>query len=106
MGYYTRYQLRIQEGDPNLIVDFREENEHVQYAIDNNGNCQEECKWYDSDKDMEAFSKKHPNTLFLLEGEGEESGDIWKQYWRNGKVQTVQGVIIFEPFDESKMINP
>lgn len=52
---------------------------------------------------MKAFSEKHPEALFELSGDGEESGDLWKQYWRNGKVQHCSGTIVYDEFDESKM---
>jgi hypothetical protein len=65
---------------------------------------EESCKWYDYEKDMKAVSKKYPTTIFILEGEGEESGDIWKAYFLDGKMQKCKAKIIFDEFDESKLI--
>lgn len=64
----------------------------------------ESCKWYDHDRDMRLISQKHPETIFILEGEGEESGDIWKKYYLNGKFQTAKAVVTYEEFDESKLV--
>jgi len=52
---------------------------------------------------MRQYSLKHPNTLFKLSGEGEESGDIWQEYYLNGKMQLVTAQIVFDDFDESKL---
>lgn len=61
------------------------------------------CKWYRHDEDMKRISRKYPDTIFILEGKGEESGDIWKKYYLNGKCQKSEAVITFEEFDESKL---
>ena len=103
MGYYTCYRMEVIEGDHNLISQLREENEDAAYALDEEGNFANNCKWYESDSDMKAFSEKHPKALFLLEGDGEDSPDYWRQYWKNGKCQNVQGEIVYEEFDETKM---
>jgi len=61
------------------------------------------CKWYKHESDMASFSKKYPESLFVLKGEGEESEDIWIKYFLNGKMQTAEAKITFEEFDESKL---
>jgi len=103
MGYYTHFNLRILEGNPYLIEDFREKYESAKFAINENGESRDSTKWYDNEKDLRAFSKKHPTTLFELSGEGEDSGDQWKKYFKNGKMQTCRAAITFEPFNESKL---
>jgi hypothetical protein len=64
----------------------------------------DDCKWYDHDKDMREISKKYPETIFILEGEGEESGDIWKKYYLNGKCQVAKAEVIIPEFDETKLV--
>jgi hypothetical protein len=64
---------------------------------------EEPCKWYTWEADMRKISKQFPNTIFLIEGEGEDSGDIWKAYFLNGKMQKAEAKITFEPFDEQKL---
>ena len=52
---------------------------------------------------MLEVSKLYPEHLFMLEGEGEESGDIWRKYFFNGKYQICNAIITFEPFDKTKL---
>jgi hypothetical protein len=116
MGYYTRYSLSIgiDENDlilgldipktsEDLIAELRESLDDAAYALDENGNVDGDCKWYDHEDDLKSFSKKYPNALFTLSGEGEESGDIWKKYFKDGKVQRANAVITFEKFDPKKL---
>jgi hypothetical protein len=63
----------------------------------------EPCKWYEHEDDMRKFSQLYPFILFEFSGEGEESGDIWKKYFLNGKMQICSARIEFEPFDETKL---
>lgn len=101
MGYYTQYELEIIDGDIELIEKFRSECEAAKYAINGNGESQECCKWYEHETDLRKFSKKHPEVLFGLSGEGEESGDIWREYYRNGKMQSCKERIVIPEFNAS-----
>jgi hypothetical protein len=115
MGYYTQYKLTVYapEDDGSLqalqeSVDFIDEiNEShaaiiagiagYDYLFDNS------CKWYEHEEDMIAYSKKHPDLVFKLHGEGEESGDIWQKWFVNGKMQTCHAKIVFDPFDPTQL---
>ena len=99
MGYFTRYELEVIEGGHSLIAEFVGENEEAAYAIDEDGSVEESCKWYGHEKDMRAFSMKHPEALFRLSGEGEESGDIWAEYYRGGKMQNCKARIVIPEFN-------
>lgn len=103
MGYYTSHELKVLSGNSDLITQFREENDSAKYALDSQGGTSESCKWYDSDTDLMEFSKKHPAELFELSGEGEESGDLWKLYVKNGKSKKVKAVITYPEFNESDL---
>jgi hypothetical protein len=66
-----------------IIEEFINEFEDAAYALDKDGSCYELCKWYEHEEELRKFSKKHPEAIFKLKGEGEESGDIWIKYFKN-----------------------
>ena len=112
MGYYTNYTLKYTEDkeeddaylerlgveEKEVYVDHEEQLWERYYA-----SFEEATKWYDWQKNMKEYSKEYPDTLFELSGEGEESGDIWRAYFKNGKMQYCQARIVFDEFDESKL---
>jgi len=99
MGYYRRYELSVIDGDNNLITELREFSEDANYAINDNGESEDSCKWYKYQEDLKKFSSMHPITLFKLSGEGEESGDIWNAYFKDGKMQMCKAKIVFDEFN-------
>lgn len=102
MGYYTRYNLKIwqyNDVQPDLFdkdkIEWSPEIKEAytthpgyDYAVDEDGDSYDEVKWYDHDDDMLEHSRKYPNLVFRLTGEGEESGDQWCTYYQNGKSKT------------------
>lgn len=99
MGYYTRHELTIL-GDVNYTIDHEIEiSKLAEYS-----NCfDDEIKWYGCENDMKKYSKKHPELTFLIEGEGEDTGDVWKAYFKNGKMFKTKATMTFESYDESKL---
>jgi hypothetical protein len=79
------------------------EDEDADYALEPDGNTKESCKWYDWQKSLIAFSVATPGVLFTLDGEGEESGDIWKAYALDGKIQIAKAEIIIAGFNEAAL---
>jgi hypothetical protein len=104
MGYYTSYKLSMVEGDDELINIFRKECDGANYALDEWGDSNDSCKWYDSKKDIIEFSKKYTDAIFLLEGEGEENGDLWKLYVKDGHTQECKAKMVYPEFDKSKLL--
>ena len=47
---------------------------------------EDKVKWYEHEQDMIEVSKKFPEIEFILEGDGEEGGDLWRKYFRGGTV--------------------
>lgn len=97
MGYYTDYALTA---EPNIVDDEFAELFHrtTQYWL-NEG----EIKWYNHDEDMIEISKLYPDVLFTLDGNGEDVGDIWRTYYKNGKMQETKAKFMFDEFDENKL---
>ena len=84
MGYYTHYTLE---------TDHEHDMEKFEAAIRevSGYGCnmfEESIKWYDHEKDMLAVSKQFPDVTFFLTGTGEESTDLWAQWFKNGEVKT------------------
>jgi len=105
MGYYTKHNLEIKKGCTGLISELREWCEDARDSFDDDGKCEEETKWYSHREDLISFSKNHPEAIFLLCGQGEESGDIWREYYKGGRIQVCRAVISFDDFDESRLKN-
>lgn len=99
MGYYTRYTLNILENS--------------EYGVDYHGDIasisgysspfDDECKWYRHEEDMITLSERYPDVLFELIGEGEESPDFWKKYFRNGQMKICKGTVVYESFDPKSL---
>lgn len=99
MGYYTFYKLKINEATNEqkelMVKELNENNkdysdaEILEYLI-NNPNDTPEYKWYEYRIDMEKLSSKFPEIKFTLNGEGEESNDIWEITFLNGKIISVK----------------
>jgi len=109
MGYCTSYELSIIEGNITINEIYDQWNmgkihfEGFDYAIDEDGMRIDDVKWYDHVDDMRVLSKLFPDVLFLLYGEGEDSGDVWKKYFKNGKMHNCSTFITFEEYDESQL---
>jgi hypothetical protein len=97
MGYYTRFTLStVTNYDGNDYKELLVETLDFSPFSDS-------CKWYDHELDMIGFSEAYPKTVFKLEGEGEDSGDLWVKYFKNGRMQKCQAKIVYDEFDESKL---
>ena len=52
---------------------------------------------------MKEFSKKFPDALFILEGDGEGSDDLWKAYFKNGLGQMAPVRFEYADYDEQQL---
>ena len=109
MGYLTNYKLDVKNehhDQADAFFKWAETKPDVVsgYSLEHFLRSDHDTvKWYDHDKDMKEISKKFPELVFELCGEGEESGDIWKKYYKDGKVQVCKAKITFDEFDEKKL---
>ena len=98
MAYHIEYKLKIINGE-DYNINYEDELIKVTgyYPLES------DCGWRSCESDMKQFSLNHPNTLFEITGDGEESTDLWKQYFLNGKTQICRAKITFDSFDKSLM---
>src|SRR5271167_3366834 len=101
MGYNTQFRLEIEPENPDLLTELAEGNDQMSGAI-----CGDSIKWYDHKDEMIALSKRFPDTLFTLYGDGEESRDLWVKYFKNGKMQSYEAEIIYPPVNENGWEEP
>lgn len=79
MGYYTRFELTVRP------YEYEERAKAKLEKISGHELFETSVKWYEYETHMTAVSKEIP-ALLILDGHGEESGDIWRTAWLNGKV--------------------
>ena len=60
-------------------------------------------KAYDFVDDMTEISKEFPDIVFQFECHGEEFGDVWKAYFKNGKNYITKPKISWDDFDITKL---
>lgn len=105
MGYYTSYSLSV-TGPEEFMDEFKQyagsgatfgqyDLAVKQWLVDD----LDEMKWYDWKDDVADISERFPFLLFEVTGEGEEAGDLWHAYARNGKVSVVRAQITFPKID-------
>ena len=132
MGYYTHYRLDVAMGDgtegdwvpqcahtviPEAmychvcgkaigdrsifeVIGERIKDDQQFYAVREGV---EPTKWYKHDKDMLGLSREFPGVLFMLHGEGEEGGDLWRTYYFDGRLQHEKAVISYAEYDPAKL---
>jgi len=121
MGYYTDYTLTasictvaensyITATIPHITRIGLEEEIEKMNVFDGGGDIEygyyANAKWYDWEEDMCLLSKRFPEILFCLHGNGEGDDDMWDAYFFEGKSQHCPAVITYDDFDPSKLISP
>jgi hypothetical protein len=83
MGYYTDYKLSWNGPGPSRyeLIELTQEED---WEKNNQGFGLSETKWYQHEEHMLGISAKYHETLFKLDGEGEESGDVWRKFYKGG----------------------
>lgn len=104
MGYYTKFYLKAIDLKPSpdrpvFDEDFFNSLELCGFSADDKPWVDYGCldgrlalgdgesyKWYEHDDEMKKVSEKYRDIVFILDGDGEESGDIWRAFYLNGHV--------------------
>lgn len=105
MGYYTYFTLSASRVSSVKVQALQSEVDRMNIFEEcwDDTNWSAYAKWYDWEQDMLLLSARFPDVLFQLDGDGEESGDIWRAYFMNGKMQYESCHFFFGEFDEGKM---
>lgn len=88
MGYYTRFALTVEPADAWDRA--QEEIGKVwedESPFEKPGWHTDSLKWYDWEDGLKKASAQLPDVMFILDGEGEEQGDVWRAFFRAGDVQ-------------------
>jgi hypothetical protein len=102
MGYNTHYGLdyHAPDEDQQMLIEghfLKISGMHINH-VDGN-----QMKWYEHEDHMRKLSARFPDILFTLSGQGEESDDQWRKYFKGGKMQECRAVISFPPFNPDKL---
>lgn len=112
MGYYTDFSLRAEwysenSGPSQEEIKNLEDEIKKMMVFESGGDFDfgwwANGKWYDWEEDMALLSKRFPDFLFSLNGDGESQDDIWGVYFLNGKIMRDARSIVTEPFDPGKL---
>lgn len=108
MGYYTSYSVEAMNDSMELDMALMARETDLEHLIGSYTGGYENpfgdsCKWYEHMADMERFSKNFPSVTFKVTGEGEETGDLWEAFFRNGESYKQTAMITYAPFDEEKL---
>ena len=91
MGYYTYLSVEIDLEEPDVeqvaeaLGDVISDTDVAFWRSALSGET--EVKWYDGTADMREVSRRHPEAVITLRGEGEDANDRWVEYHHNGRVQ-------------------
>jgi len=83
MGYYTYFTLTMigsEEDKTQAEIDAEKSDNWCIKDLVVEG-CVD-AKWYSFFEDFSAFAKQHPNILFIVDGSGEDSDDVWQHRFR------------------------
>lgn len=85
MGYYTYHKVScdkpgiLEEAINKLVA-------RTGYSTDDFDSA-DGIKWYSETDDMQELSLMYPGVTFRVDGDGEESCDIWVHWYRDGEMR-------------------
>lgn len=93
MGYYTQYELAVENGDLEEIE------EAITKKYDGYNPFGDSTKWYNYEDHCRLVSLDFPSATIIISGVGEEQPDMWKHWFRNGKHKKCVAEITFNEPD-------
>lgn len=111
MGYYSYFTLTVLQNSEEveedirkgLVAKFQKYSEIADYCLDEDGDPAMSTKWYYAEVDLLAFSRHHPEYLFMLEREGEHTCDMERIYAKDGKSYSDSVEITWDDDPEGKL---
>lgn len=97
MGYYTDYRLKVFGRGKTTAQHMEQIKERFKIKAFYSS------KWYDHEEELKEYSKEHEGQLFELTGFGEDKCDIWRAYFKEGKMNKEQACIEFWNYDEDRL---
>ena len=106
MRYRTSYNMTVQNVKDNdqyeSLCDALNGKGILNYALYRGGlrgisaEFHENCPvtWRYHEKDMMDISKRFPNMVFQLRGQGEDHDDLWEKYFQNGDCEKCRAEIM------------
>ena len=85
MGYYTTYSLTLEEGPREQFQRMLEDIDAMMGDNEMSSFESINAKWYSYETDIKQLSLKYPDIIFRVNGDGEDSDDLWQDFWHNGK---------------------
>lgn len=99
MGYQTYYTLSLDPQNEKKLAEIIETEELLD-IFDHEGNATDWYKWYEYRSDMITVSRRHPDLIFCLRGEGEDREDNWMEYYHDGKFKHLQPELRWPSFED------
>lgn len=102
MGYYTNYDLAVINKDDSKVKAFKEDLRKESSDADGNVDGDLEdllndgyiyAKLYDLEDLISKVAPRHPDVLIILEGDGEDSDDLWEARWKGDNYERHDAVI-------------
>ena len=85
MGYYTTYSLTLEEGPREQFKKMLEDIDAMMGENEMSSFESINAKWYSYETDIKQLSLKYPDIIFRVNGDGEDSDDLWQDFWHAGK---------------------
>ena len=109
MGYYTYYQIAF-EGEEQKVEAFKKD--LLEESKGDDGTVDDdlerllkfgwgEAKLYDIEDWIDEVAPKHPDVLVILDGDGENSDDLWEIRWKGNNSERQDAKI--PPFENEDL---
>lgn len=98
MGYLREFTLETKNDYIENVVK-QEDISAFDFALNIDGSSKGEVKWYSYIEAISELSEKYPEELFTLNVDGENSEDLSRIYFKNGKHYESKAIITFEEFN-------